>query len=349
MVVHGAAVGDGEQPGPQIVGPAHARVCGERLRPCLLRHVIPTVRSGQGMREPRDLAPVRVDEFLERGQPHDLDNARASRGVSEQCEDGAVSLPRVIAHRGASAHEAENSLRAYELALEHGADGIETDLRLSADRHLICTHDRRLDRTTSARGSVSAMTLAELGAVEWGVGPGLAEHIRENGPQEVLTLDGLLDAIRDDERDAPLLTLLETKHPNRFRGQVEAVLAGRLHERGLTHGPAHGLEVVVMSFLHTALGRMRRLAPQVPLVYLIELGMPSVSFDGSLPAGVTRVGLDVRYLRTPKVVRAFQRRGHQVYVWTVDEPDDVQRCLDLGVDVIISNRPLAVRAQVHGH
>ena len=57
-------------------------------------------------------------------------------------------------------------------------------------------------------------------------------------------------------------------------------------------------------------------------------------------------GLDVRMLRRPKAVKAFQRRGHQVYVWTVDRHEDVDRCLELGVDVIITNRPGHVLRQV---
>ncbi len=68
--------------------------------------------------------------------------------------------------------------------------------------------------------------------------------------------------------------------------------------------------------------------------------------DGTLPKGVGAVGLDVRMLRRPKAVRAFQRRGHQVYVWTVDHHEEVDRCLELGVDVIITNRPGHVLRQV---
>ena len=96
----------------------------------------------------------------------------------------------------------------------------------------------------------------------------------------------------------------------------------------------------MMSFSILALVRMRGLAPQVPLVYLVEGSAPRFSWDGSLPKGVGSIGLDVRIVRrAPGVVRAHQRRGHEVYVWTVNEPDDVKRCADLGVDVLISDRP----------
>src|SRR5919107_5520368 len=70
--------------------------------------------------------------------------------------------PRVIAHRGSSAARAEHTLGAYLKALDDGADGLECDVRLTADGHLVCVHDRRVDRTTNARGVVSTMTLAQL-------------------------------------------------------------------------------------------------------------------------------------------------------------------------------------------
>jgi glycerophosphoryl diester phosphodiesterase len=98
----------------------------------------------------------------------------------------------------------------------------------------------------------------------------------------------------------------------------------------------------MMSFSHRALQRAHKLAPKLPLVYLIDATRPKWTWDGSLPKGIGAVGIDVRMLRNPKAVRAFQRRGHDVYVWTVDTDDDVDRCLELGVDVIITNRPAHV-------
>jgi glycerophosphoryl diester phosphodiesterase len=103
-----------------------------------------------------------------------------------------------------------------------------------------------------------------------------------------------------------------------------------------------------MSFSHRALQRAHKLAPRLPLVYLVEASMPKWTWNGILPRGIGAVGLHVRLLRKPKAVRAYQRRGHQVYAWTVDEDADVDRCLELGVDVIITNRPDHVIARVHG-
>ncbi|GAB3950159.1 hypothetical protein GCM10027614_50160 [Micromonospora vulcania] len=76
--------------------------------------------------------------------------------------------PLVFAHRGASYDLPEHTLAAYLRALDEGADGLECDVRLTRDGHLVCVHDRRLDRTSNGRGLVSARTLAELEALDFG-------------------------------------------------------------------------------------------------------------------------------------------------------------------------------------
>src|SRR6185437_14586759 len=85
-------------------------------------------------------------------------------------EDVDSRHPFVVAHRGASASLPEHTLAAYDLALREGADGVECDVRLTRDGHLVCVHDRKLDRTSTGDGLVSTKTLAEmreLGYEEW--------------------------------------------------------------------------------------------------------------------------------------------------------------------------------------
>lgn len=274
-----------------------------------------------------------------------------------RCHDGGMEAraagpppgdrgrPRVVAHRGASAEEPEHTLAAYTRAYSHGVDGIECDVRLTADHHLVCVHDRRVDRTSNGNGVISTLELARLEELDWAswkaLDDGSSKEDADADPERgrLLTLRRLLESLVTQHQ--PLLTLIETKHPTRYGGLVERQLVTVLRELGLTTGDLPQLpHVRVMSFSILALMRMRGLAPQVPLVYLVEASAPRFSWDGSLPRGVNIIGLDVRIVRrTPSVVRAHQRRGHEVYVWTVNEPDDVRRCADLGVDVIISDRP----------
>jgi glycerophosphoryl diester phosphodiesterase len=91
--------------------------------------------------------------------------ATADRAVSRRVGD---ATPLVIAHRGASEVEPEHTLAAYEHAIAIGADALECDVRLTADGHLVCVHDRRVDRTSSGTGLVSTLELAQLEGLDWG-------------------------------------------------------------------------------------------------------------------------------------------------------------------------------------
>ncbi|MFL6175485.1 MAG: glycerophosphodiester phosphodiesterase family protein [Ornithinibacter sp.] len=263
----------------------------------------------------------------------------------------ATDRPLVIAHRGASDEEPEHTLGAYRTAFRDGADGVECDVRLTADHHLVCVHDRKVDRTSNGAGVVSALELARLEELDWASWkiadrPGDTES-PESDPERghLLTLRRLLDTLVDTGQE--VVTLIETKHPTRHGNDVEKTLVQVLRMFDLDGGDRPGRpHVRMMSFSNRALKRAHKLAPRLPLVYLVDATLPALTWDGSLPKGVGAVGLDVRMLRRPKVVRAFQRRGHQVYVWTVDSRDDVERCLELGVDVIITNRPRQVLRQV---
>jgi glycerophosphoryl diester phosphodiesterase len=254
--------------------------------------------------------------------------------------------PIVIAHRGSSRAEPEHTLKAYVRAIEEGADALECDVRLTADSHLVCVHDRRVNRTSNGRGIVSTLELAELEGMDWGSWKRQhpeATELPDRDRNRLLTLRTLLTTVTG-VTDRPLGLAIETKHPTRYAGLVERQLARILGEFGLD-GPQRPGEhwVRLMSFSQMAVQRMRQLCPDVPVVYLVEESVPLRFRDGSLPRGIHIAGLDMKIVRRwPETVQRQHRRGHEVYVWTVDEPEDVALCLDLGVDAIISNRPRAV-------
>lgn len=235
-------------------------------------------------------------------------------------------LPVVVAHRGASAHEPEQTLAAYQRALADGAGGLECDVRLSADGHLVCVHDRRVDRTSSGRGAVGALSLETLRGLDFGAGQG------------VLTLHALLELIAGS-RQAPTL-FVETKHPARAGGNVEAKLITELAARGLTKPREKTRpKVVLMSFSARAVYEFRRRAPLVPTVLLLS-SLRLVGQDGSLPGWVDIAGPDVELLRhDPDYVRRARAHGHATYCWSVDAPADVRLCRDLGVDYVATDDP----------
>ncbi len=254
-------------------------------------------------------------------------------------------VPLVIAHRGASSAEPEHTLTAYVRALDEGADGVECDVRLTADSHLVCVHDRRVNRTSNGRGLVSTLELAELEGLDWGSWKavhGNEAEMPDRDRKRLLTLRSLLTTVTASQR--PIGMLVETKHPTRYAGLVERRLAQLLEEFGLAGAPAPGRHWVrMMSFSQLAVQRMRQLCPRLPVVFLIEETVPLRFRDGSLPKGVHTVGLDIRIVRRwPKTVERQRSRGNEVFVWTVDHEADARLCLDLGVHGIITNRPREV-------
>jgi len=257
-----------------------------------------------------------------------------------------VKEPLVFAHRGASHALPEHTLPAYLRAIQEGADGLECDVRLTNDGHLVCLHDRRLGRVSNGRGPVSEHTLAELDALDFGSWhPGLSAASDElildrpdsGAPTQVLTLDRLIGAARDAGR--PMRLLVDTKHPTRFGGAVEEELVRVLRRHGLDKPDPGGLSVTMMSFSFSAVRRVREAAPHLPVVQLLEFLPPWLRY-GRLPAGVSLAGPSVRLVRYHRwLVRRLQDQGNQVYVWTVNTPRDVDLVLERGVDGIISDRP----------
>jgi glycerophosphoryl diester phosphodiesterase len=228
-------------------------------------------------------------------------------------------------------------LGAYLRAIDEGADGLECDVRLTNDGHLVCLHDRLLSRTSNGRGPVSEHTLAELDALDFGSWhpSGLDDLISDR--VGVLTLPHLLAAARAAGR--PIRVLVETKHPTRFGTEVEERLVQVLREYGLDKPDPSGVNVTVMSFSFGAVRRVRTLAPHLPVVQLLDYVPPWLR-TGRLPAGVSIAGPGVRLLRAhPELARRAHARGHEVYVWTVNTQADVDLVIELGVDGIISDRP----------
>ncbi|MFF5365984.1 glycerophosphodiester phosphodiesterase [Streptomyces sp. NPDC013187] len=264
---------------------------------------------------------------------------------------------QVVAHRGASEDAPEHTLAAYTKAIEDGADALECDVRLTADGHLVCVHDRRINRTSNGRGAVSALELADLAALDFGSWKtGEAWKGRDEEPDwehrpedreatSVLTLERLLELVAGAGRRVELA--IETKHPTRWAGQVEDRLLALLKRFGLD-APASAAEsqVRVMSFSARSLHRVRAASPTLPTVYLTQFLSPRLR-DGRLPPGVRIAGPSLRIVRNhPTYIERLKRSGHQVHVWTVNEPGDVDRCVELGVDAIITNRPRAVLDQL---
>ena len=252
--------------------------------------------------------------------------------------EARAAHPFVVAHRGASADRPEHTLAAYELALAQGAEGVECDVRLTRDGHLVCVHDRRVDRTSNGAGLVSDMTLEQLRAFDYGAWHDSWRPDGTHGDTGLLTLDALVRLVLDSRR--PVKIFIETKHPVRYGSLVEGKVLALLHRFGIASpASADRSRAVVMSFSAAAVWRIRRAAPMLPTVLL---GDTSRYLGGSAATtvGATAVGPSIHTLREhPELVDRAAAQGRATYCWTVDEAEDIDFCRDLGVAWIATNHP----------
>lgn len=258
---------------------------------------------------------------------------------------------QVVAHRGSSGVRAEHTLEAYEQAVLEGADAVECDVRLTRDAHLVCVHDRRVDRTSDGRGVVSTLELADLADLDFASwkarqGDPVLEAPWEEADTDpsrgrVLTFERLLQLVLDADR--PVQLQVETKHPTRYGGLVERVLVDLLERYGLARPASRAASpVAVLSYAPTSLRRIHALAPGLPTVYNMDR-VPVRYRDGSLPLQVSAAGLALHIVQAyPRHVARLQSYGHRVHVFTADEPTDIDALLELGVDAIITNHPRRV-------
>jgi glycerophosphoryl diester phosphodiesterase len=240
---------------------------------------------------------------------------------------------------------AEHTLGAYVQALDEGAEALECDVRLTADGHLVCVHDRRVDRTTNARGVVSTMTLRELDELDAGSWKSPWRDLDDEAEQpdrdrdKVLTLRKLCEVVRDYDRTVDLA--IETKHPTRYAGLVERRLVGLLDEFGWA---GEGSPARVMSFSTTALGRVQRLAPALELVSLVEIPVSwQVMQTRFRPGWVAGPSVHL-LLDRPRLRRRLKESGHRIHVWIVNTEEELEVCLEVGAEAVISDRPGHIRS-----
>lgn len=235
-----------------------------------------------------------------------------------------------IAHRGASAHAPENTLPAFEAALEAGADALELDVHMAADGALAVIHDSTLQRTSNGRGLVRAQTLPELKRLDAGAwfGPAFAGAT-------VPTLAEVVALARGRAR-----LFVEIKGGSDFYPGIESAVVRCLKEGGALR------DAVLMSFDHSALLAVRDVAPEAETAALLE-GRPA---DPPGVAAAARAGaLALGYRLVTARERALTAAaGLRLYAWTVDEETEMRRLAELGLDGIITNHPARLRRVLGG-
>ncbi len=226
------------------------------------------------------------------------------------------------AHRGFCSQYPENTILAFQKALEEGVDGIENDVQLSKDGHIVIMHDESVDRTTNGKGWVKDLTLAELKELD-----ASEKFGSQFGVQRVPTLREYLELVKNQ----PVITNIEMKTGVFEYLEMEQMLVDMLREYKVED------RVLITSFNHFTIMRMKERAPEIRYGFL--------AYDWRLDAGeyTKRNGIpcyhpDYHNL-TPAVVEDLHSHGIEVNPYTVDDPADIRDMIAKGVHSVITNCP----------
>jgi glycerophosphoryl diester phosphodiesterase len=236
--------------------------------------------------------------------------------------------PWVIAHRGASGHAPENTMAAFERAVELGVVFIETDLHLTRDARFVAIHDESLERTTNGRGKVSDFTLAELRRLDTGLW-----YDRQYMGQRILTLEDILEFGR--KRD--VVFYLEVKYEAAW-GMHHALVGALQKEQDAAR-------TIVISFDASTIESVRKLDASIMTGLLIDEGSQTDAVRKALDVGARQLCPHAR-LVTHEFVEQTHRADLLLATWTVDDPEEMRRVISVGADGVMTDFPDRLMAVV---
>ena len=219
---------------------------------------------------------------------------------------------KIYAHRGSSIAHPELTMAAYQAAIDEGADGFECDVRVTKDNQLVLWHDADMQRVAGNPARIADSTLKEI----------------KSHYQQAITLDELLILARDNKKELAI----ETKHPVPSGSAVEKGVMELLSQEKLV------VDIHVMSFSWLALENVRKINPEQKTVALLH---DTFSFAMRRFTSAQAIGPGIT---------AFRKKPHlnqdprNLFIWTVDDADDMRFCAGNGVDVLITNTPSYARS-----
>ena len=219
---------------------------------------------------------------------------------------------KIYAHRGSSIAHPELTMAAYKAAVDEGADGFECDVRITKDKQLVLWHDADMQRVAGNSARIADLTLKEI----------------KSHYQQAITLDELLILARDNKKELAI----ETKHPVPTGSAVEkGVMELLSQEKSVA-------DIHVMSFSWLALENIRKIDPEQKTVALLHdtfsFAMRRFTSAQAIGPGITAFKKNPHLNQDPR----------NLFIWTVDDADDMRFCADNGVDVLITNTPSFARS-----
>jgi glycerophosphoryl diester phosphodiesterase len=244
--------------------------------------------------------------------------------------------PLVMAHRGGRGLWPENTMVAFQHAVDLGVDVLEMDMHSTADGVLVVMHDDTVDRTTDGTGPIHSFTLEELKALDagynWSADEGQTFPYRGQGIT-VPTVQEVFTAFPD----MPMNIEIKQEEPS-----LAVPFCQLIRDHGMTD------KVLVASFLEGAMDEFRRECPEVATTAvesevrtLFILSKAMLEADYNLPAQAVQVPeySGSLHVLTPRFVDAAHHRKLEAHAWTINEVEDMQRLIDLGVDGLITDYP----------
>ena len=235
-----------------------------------------------------------------------------------------VNRPLVFAHRGACRIAPENTLPAFQAAIDAGADGVELDVQYSSDGHLLVIHNPSLEGSTNGTGRVTGYTFAELRALDAG-----SWFDPKFAGTQIPTLDEVLDLLR-----GKLLVNIELKALDSATQGIGVDVVAVVRNHHMTD------QVVLSCFNPFALRRAKRAGPEIECGLLLAPDLPGWT-GWNLTRWYSRA--DALHPEAPMVDSAYMaqatKRGLPVRVWTVNDEAEMRRMIALGVDAVITDVP----------
>ncbi|WP_342573976.1 glycerophosphodiester phosphodiesterase family protein [Solibacillus sp. FSL K6-1781] len=249
-----------------------------------------------------------------------------SQSFAEQPTVGERKQVSNVAHRGATAYTPENTIAAFDLAVDMKADYIEIDVQRSKDGELVLIHDTTVDRTTDGTGKVGDLTLEQLRSLDAGSWKG-----EQFAGEPIPTFEEILDHYH-----GKIGILIELKAPELYPG-IEEQVAAALIERNL-HKPQNE-KIIIQSFNFESIKKMDQLLPKVPIGVLTS-NRADTTLEALQEFSTYADWFNPSYgIVTKELVNQVHSLGMQIGSWTVRSQEAADFLFKMGVDAIISDYP----------
>ncbi len=241
---------------------------------------------------------------------------------------------KIYGHRGASQYAPENSMEAFQLAYDMGADGIELDVQMTKDGHLVVVHDEEISRVSDGWGYVRDYTLKELRCFQFNKSHPEYRNVKVPLLEEVLeqfNRKNVNSRVGEVERKRLLFNIELKNNIFPYQGMEEKIL-NLVSQYDILE------RTIFSSFYHKSMLKLRELEPKAKVAFLFCDGILDIT-DYAKKYSVDILHPAWYHLNKEGMLQLLHDRGIVVNVWTINSGKEIRRLCEMGVDGIITNRP----------